>query len=604
MTNEVQEEETIQVHCTRRPDPLLSASILSRLLFTWAYPLLKLGAQRPLEEIDLNDLNNLETSAFNRKKIEDMWQKEKMTKRKNLGRALFWDYLQSTRWAQVLLVINMTARIVQALALGLLMEQFGRFDSADDSEGKDAVSSRSMQGYLYAGLLVVCGLIAFLSKQQQFFETYRKGIQLRVGMVAAIYSKTLRLPSVGIDGVNSSAGRVTNLASNDVERFLRTSVTATFLILAPFCVSIILLVGIYVIGPVFAVGYGLLFLLVPLQLYLGRKFAGFRSKIAAITDDRVSLISQAVSGVRVMKYNGWERNFNERVSNIRSKEVANLLRASRFKALNEALFYFTSLAVSVFIFTVHVLMGGELTPKNVFTTMTLMSIVQFILTKHAPAAVAGLSECYISCKRIQAFFELPDRAELHQKVHPSDERINEGFVSDVESPRDVISLSGVTCHWKGSGDADRDDPSFAESAKVALSEISLTFKTKQLYCIIGKVASGKSALLHALAGELPVSKGEISRNYNSLSYAVQDPWIMNGSVRENIVMGLAFDQEWYAAVVEACGLVPDISGFLHGDLTVVGDRGIQCSGGQRARLGLARAVYCDSEVLLLDDPLR
>jgi ATP-binding cassette subfamily C (CFTR/MRP) protein 4 len=139
--------------------------------------------------------------------------------------------------------------------------------------------------------------------------------------------------------------------------------------------------------------------------------------------------------------------------------------------------------------------------------------------------------------------------------------------------------------------------------KIALENISLTFKDKALYCVIGKVGSGKSALLQALAGELPVSSGRIIKDYSSVAYAAQDPWIMDGSVRENITMGLPYKEDWYHQVVDACGLVPDIDGFLHGDLTIVGDRGVQCSGGQKARIGLARALYRDADVLLLDDPL-
>jgi ATP-binding cassette subfamily C (CFTR/MRP) protein 4 len=439
-------------------------------------------------------------------------------------------------------------------------------------------------------------------------------IQLRLGLVAAIYAKTLRLPSVG--GANSvTSGHLTNLASNDVERFLSISVTSVFLLLGPFEAIAILIVGISVIGPAFAVGYGLLFLLLPLQMYLSRRFVQFRSQVAAITDNRVSLVSQAVSGVRVMKLNGWELEFNKRISKTRSEEVAKLQNASRFKALNEACYYFTSLAVSVFIFTVHILMGGSLTPRNVFTTMTLLNIVQFTLTKHVPNAVMGLSECYVSCKRIQAFFELPERI-----VSTSIESETTVGQEDAVGSREVLSLSGVTCYWNvnckptsdhrplirkaltlSSSSTDKlNDP---ESLKVALSDISLTFKSKELYCIIGKVGSGKSALLQTLAEELPVSDGQVTRNYHSLSYATQDPWIMDGSVRENIVMGLPFNEDWYRKVLEACGLVPDIADFSYGDLTVVGDRGVQCSGGQKARIGLARALYRDSEVLILDDPL-
>ena len=590
---------------SRKESSLKNATLLSQICFSWAYPLLKLGAKRPLQEIDLDELDTLDTSAYNKSKIEEMWQQEIISKRKNLARALFSDYLKTTWLAQVLMCINMGARIVQAWALGLLMEQFGRFDVGDSSEGNGSVDAKN--AYFYSGIIILSGLVAFPSKQSQFFETYRKGMQLRVGLVASIYAKTLRLPAVGIEAKkNVTAGNITNLASNDVERFIQASVAATFLILGPLIAIIILVVGMHIIGPVFAAGYGLLVFLIPLQMFVGRRFAHYRSKVAAFTDERVSLVSQAISGVRVMKYNGWEEDFAARITEIRVKEVAALQRASRYKALNESIFYVGGLSVSVFIFAIHEVLGGELTPKNVFTTMTLLNIVQFILTKHVPNAVMGLSECYVSCARIQAFFELPEQKMDALENGPSTSACMATHQDiALHDSKEVLSLSDVTCHWKGWMDpyAGDEKQCTEEDLPVALSGISLSCRTNQLYCVIGKVGSGKSAFLQALAGELAVSKGTIRRSYKTLSYCAQSPWIMNGSVRQNILMGNAFSERWYLEVIKACRLLPDIARFQNGDETIVGDRGVQLSGGQKARIGLARVLFCDADVLLLDDPL-
>jgi len=325
----------------RPPDPLESASLWSRCTFSWIYPLLKLGSgsgsgsgsfdnPNPLQEEDLYTLNEAESSAYNRRRIEALWEAEVTSGRRNFARALFWDYIRTTWSAQVYMAINMTARIGQAVALGMLMEQF-RIDENDSGNGDrndngDATAAATTtKGYLYAGIMVLCGLIAFPSKQQQFFHTYRKGLQIRAGVVAAIYAKTLRLPSTApstapsisisssttnnCDSNNNTtqvtSGHVINLASNDVERFSMTSVTLTFLLQGPFVAMAILILGMReeIMGPVFAVGYGLLLLLLPLQVYLSRKFVWFRSQIAGMTDARVGIISQAINGARVMKLN-------------------------------------------------------------------------------------------------------------------------------------------------------------------------------------------------------------------------------------------------------------------------------------------------------------
>lgn len=552
-----------------------SEGIISRFFFHSAFPILKLVSKRPLKETDLPELHKLEFSSYNRVIIEKIWDAEVKSGRKNLGRALFAEYITSTWKTQLIAFINTIVRIGQAWSLGMLMEQFGKFDSdVSISENVD-----SKKGYLHATLLVVCGLIAFSTKQHVFFQTYRKGLQLKVGLIATIYHKTLRLPSAGIDVSN---GYITNLASNDVDRFGQTSVSAVFLFVGPVASVLILCLGIFVTGPAFAAGFSLLLILLPIQMYAGQKFAQFRSKVAALTDARVSLVSQTVHGNRVMKFNGWEENFREKISIIRQKETNVLYRASIFKAFNEALFYFTSLMVSVFTFTIDVLMNGNvLSPKTVFTAITLFNMLQYILAKHIPNAITGLAECFISCKRIQAFLTLPEWHLNGQEGKMMD-------IKRISNTHEVLSLSHVYCFWDRSCSA------------LALSDVSLSLEAGKLYCLIGIVGSGKSALLSSIAGEMSLSEGLIKRKYTSLSYAVQDPWIMDATVRENIVMGSHFDQTWYDKVFNACGLNND---FSLGDLQILGERGVQCSGGQRARIGLARALYCDSDILLLDDCL-
>lgn len=399
----------------------------------------------------------------------------------------------------------------------------------------------------------------------------------------------MRLPSVGNEATNLTSGHVTNLASNDVERFLLTSVYCNFIVLGPLEALLILGMGIYIIGPVFCAGYALLCLLVPFQFWLSRRFAELRGRIAKETDARVSWVSQAVYGARIMKQNGFESMFLDRIAGQRHKEIQQLQTTSRLKAVNEAIYYFSSAVVATFIFCVHVAIGGILTPEIVYTTLTLLGILQFTLTKHIPNAIMGLSECYVSCQRLQAFLDLP---EISIPPVVSEE-------TNAAQHSAILSMSNVTCYWDSAIAGSTNRPT-----KLALSDISLEFDRGKLYCVIGKIGSSKSALLQALSGELPITSGSIDRQARSLRYASQDPWIMDGSIRDNILMGLEYDAEWYEQVIDACALRQDLLNFSNGDETIVGDRGVQCSGGQKARIGLARAFYQqDADMILLDDPL-
>jgi len=584
----------------RPPNPLKDATLASTLLFDWAWPLLKLGSARPLEEADLPQVHPHDSSAYNRSYIDRIW-KQCQQERKSLARGLLQDFFQTTIKCQFLLAMNSAARIGQAVALGLLMEQFSSSPSLS-TEGDNNYSTNKNNGYIWSGVMVFCGLIAFLTKQRLYFEMHRKGLQLRVGIIAKLYEKTLILSSITTNAAASSlsSGQLTNLASNDVERFLMAAVPSLFITIGPFEAIAILLIGIQVIGPVFAIGHALFLFLIPVQFYLGRQFRINRSKVAAYTDARVTLVGQAVSGARIMKMNGWEYEFEKRIAMHRSREISKLKRTSRYKALNEAVSYFSSVVAAVIIFAFHVgILGGTLTPRSVYTCLSLLNILHLSLSKQIPSAVMNLSECYISSKRIQNFLELPD---------VTDDNIYRGDDDRGEREQNMISLSHVSCFWDDNGENDTNknekDSVSKRQSNAALVDLSLSFEMGKLYCISGKVGCGKTALLLTLSGELKVSNGTVIRKYSSLGYAAQNAWIMNGSIKENITMGLPFKKEWYNKVVDACGLRLDFDHqFFNGDQTVVGDRGVQCSGGQRSRIGLARVFYKDPEVLLLDDPL-
>lgn len=464
--------------------------------------------------------------------------------------------------------------------MGMLLDQFS------DEDGTISTKVRNRNSYVWCAVLIGCGFITFLSKQQLLFETYRKGMQIHIGLCGLLFDKILRISSTSTSDC-VSAGKITNLASNDVARYQMAAISTIWIIVVPIEAVVILIIGVRTLGPTFAIGHALLLGLIPIQFYLSRCFVKFRRKVASFTDARVTLVSQAVSGARLMKMNGWELEFEARISALRAKEVQILKTASRFKALNDAIYFSSSSVIASIIFTVHVFLGNELSPRIVYTAMTLLNILHFSITKHLANSMMHLSEGYVSSERIQTFLEVPDASSLVMK---RDKRIGS---------QPVITFANVSCKWGDNKQVDEGDTASAS----ALSDVSLSFKAGKLNCVSGKVGSGKSALLLSLAGELAVVGGTVTRSYSSLAYASQTPWIMNGSVRENIIMDQSFRQDWYDKVIDACGLRLDLSLFVHGDKTVVGDRGIQISGGQKARVGLARAFYKDTDILLLDDPL-
>eukprot|EP00934_Nitzschia_sp_Nitz4_P006161 Nitzschia sp. Nitz4//scaffold366_size23882//2073//6107//NITZ4_008438-RA/size23882-processed-gene-0.30-mRNA-1//-1//CDS//3329549299//6151//frame0 len=591
----------------RTPNMLENASAFSKLFFQWPFPLLKLGLERPLEEADLPEIMKVDSSRFCRDDFMRIWEAEmeRNPVRPSLHWALVKNYLTSLWYIQPLLGLAAAAKIVQAVALGYLIQSFE--------------TGEAREGYKWASLLVLSGVVILFEHHHVFLITWRKGMQLRASCVAAIYAKSLRLSSTHHE-TNSSTGKIMNLASNDVERFLQAALFVNHLFWAPLQAIAILVVGCFILGPAFAAGFGLLVaVFVPFQFRLSRKFAFFRSQVAAITDQRVNFVSQAINGARVMKMSGYEWRFLDRIRDIRTKEVAQIAKANRLKASNETLFFSSNVIISLTIFLTHVFTGGTLRPRDVFTVFTLINILQLEVTKHVSMGVMAISEVSVSIRRIQAYLEFPELPRIELPGHGEKVDGPTETESDSETNHVPLSLSNVNCFWNDvrrithpekeeekegkAEDNGTDDESSTAALTLALSNVSVDFPRGQLTCIIGPVGSGKSALVQALVGELPVHSGIMKRSYSTLAYAAQDPWIMDGTVQSNITMGVAFNQEWYDRVVDSCGLRPDFQQFLNGDQTVVGDRGVQCSGGQRARIGLARALYRDAEVLIVDDPL-
>jgi len=647
----------------RPTHPFLEASLISKILFIWPYQLMnkkKKGDKNApaIKESDLPNVLDQDTSEENLRKFQELWQAEKDRAAKvaerakakaaaaasgsngdkggrgkgdipvvlpkgaypSLHRAIITDFFSTMWFVQPFMCASSAAKLVQALALGYLLQSF-------EADAEDLDEKAKGKGYLWAGILVLSGFVVLMEHHHVFFWTWRKGMQYRIASIAAIYDKSLRLkststtdqllPSSSTGGKSSttsataSSGKIVNIATNDVERFLLASLFASYIIWAPLQSFAILGLGWHVIGWSFAAGFGvLIFILVPLQLWLSKKFAMLRTKIAAITDERVTLVSQAVSGVRVMKMAGWEDNFEDRIAKIRKAETDQIERVNRYRALNEAIFYVSNVTTSVLVFLIHVGSGGVLTPRNVFTTMVLMNVAQLEITKHLSLAVMGVSECWVSIGRIQKFLESPE-LEINPEVP---------LICD-DNPEAALQISNATCHWNGSGTrsssatvsssnsvSDNGSADVSEmdttGLVVAVNDVNLDFDMSQLTCIIGEVGSGKSALIQMLAGELPLSKGALKRKAGtSLAYAPQDPWIMDGTVKENILLGRPYDEDTYERIIVACGLSVDFAQLRDGEDTIVGDRGVQLSGGQRARIALARAFYRDADILLLDDPL-
>ncbi len=268
----------------RPPNPLSQASLLSKSFFMWPYSLLKVGMERSLEEHDLPHIMEQESSVHNRNLFEKVWNDElervekynstnKRHIQPSLYRALMTDFFKTTWIIQPIVLLSSIARMVMSVALGNLTQAF--------------ITRNGLDGYLWAGILVLCNFIVLMEHHFVFFIISRKGMNMRTAAVAAIFSKSLRLGSISISrGTltnHITSGQIMNLVSNDVERFYLTSIYISYIVWAPTQAIGILIIGIKLIGLAFVIGMGLLmFIFIPFQVYLSKNFASVRSKVSVM----------------------------------------------------------------------------------------------------------------------------------------------------------------------------------------------------------------------------------------------------------------------------------------------------------------------------------
>lgn len=285
--------------------------------------------------------------------------------------------------------------------------------------------------------------------------------------------------------------------------------------------------------------------------------------------------------MKAIKLYAWGTAFINRLNYIRNDlELQTLRKIGAASAITNFTWSTTPFLVSCCTFAVFVATNaGALTTDIVFPALTLFNLLTFPLAI-LPMVITSIIEASVAVGRLTSYFTADELQDDAVNVEPEVEGVGE------ESVR--IRNASFTWH--------RDEP------RLPLQDINFSGHKGELSCIVGRVGSGKSSMLNAMLGDLRKIKGEVTLR-GTVAYVAQSPWVMNASVKDNIVFGHKWDQRFYDRTVKACALLEDFAALPDGDQTEVGERGISLSGGQKARLTLARAVYARADIYLLDDPL-
>ncbi|KAK1940462.1 Multidrug resistance-associated protein 1 [Phytophthora citrophthora] len=560
--------------------PIRTASFLSMVSMAWIQPLISLGAKRALEREDVWAASPEDTCKILRVKFDQELQAINSSQSPPFGIPRVALALVKTFPRQIAVVFASDLLfIVGSMIMSFLVEAI--LDHINDRDYAFPVKN----GYILVVLLSIVAFVSMMSFNFAWFISSRVGVNMRSLLLDVVYRKSLRLSSESRQKYTS--GEIMTLVSVDIDRVFNGMMNGPWVFLAPvsFAVTVVL-IG-FLFDPIAAVaGLVLLIVVLATSFSLAKRIGRARRELLPVTEERLRVTSEALQGIRVAKFYAWNESVANRVERIRREEVKRYRRFHFLQILNSALLFLTPTFLAGVTVGVYVLYHGSFSVIQAFTLIAVINVSRQGVNAF-PLGIADLSQSAVACHRIDEFLDSNELATDPSGASNRSEPLTKGS----------ILVEDAQFCWSAAN-------SHLETAKgFSLEGINLHVASGSLVMVVGTVGSGKSSLLQALLGEMKMTDGRMDIT-GETAYVSQEAWIRNASLRDNIVFEGEFDSERYENVLTASQFALDLDALPSGDRTEIGERGINLSGGQKARVSVARALYRQSaDILLLDDPL-
>ena len=603
------------------------ASLPSKLIFGYIWKLVFIGWRRPLETSDLEGvLEDCDGCALNTSSLQANLSS---SSHNNMKTRLLYGLIRLAAYdmaaAGVGKLLGDLLGFIQPLAVtGILNFLLVRGAGGRDAEWGVPGAQMEM-GYWWFIAVVISSLLQNLCLHRQHHHSIRAGLHARSALSGLVFEKMLKLTPTS--RLRFGSGKVQNLGTVDPNSVGMLCWYFHYTWAAPMQLAISMAMLYSTLGPSSFVGLAALVALVPLQGYIGSLLTSLTKKVLVKTDARLKLSSEALTGVRLVKVLGLESSFIERIVKERLGEVSEKWWVALTSAMNTAAVEGGPLVASILALTTYgMTASAPLSPPTAFTALALFQILRLPIML-LPMLTGQIASAQASLGRLSEFLAAPEIFD-YRKEPPQGKAAQ--FTEACLRWGAAASSSGDTVPVPQSSTS---SPS-SDSAIIINNEFSLdlddvSIPAGGITAVVGPVGSGKSSLLAALLGDLTLERGIVKvqggarRGVDNecrkdpaveagsarssptpiIGYAAQTPFILNCSVRDNILFGSSYDPERYASVLADCALVDDLATLEQGDATEIGERGINLSGGQKARLSLARALYSPASLILLDDPL-
>ncbi|KAI9595929.1 hypothetical protein BDF19DRAFT_422368 [Syncephalis fuscata] len=595
--------------------PLARANWFSRLTFGWIGSLVSLGQKPILTEVDMPPISDDDNCRNLSDTMLDAWRIELDRVRHIKGATpSLWRVLFRTL-KSILLISGVMSVLVAGLKIAeaILLGQFIYFFQDPQAPNRT--------GYLWALALIGVTMTHACLQSQYIFPARRMGFQARTGLIAVLYRKMLRLPASSL----ISSGEAINIISNDTQCFETLAPLLHDLWIGPTESMIVIFLLCITLGWPALIGVGIVVISVPVNAWITRQLMFIRMGLVTHRDSRIRLLSDIFHGIELIKLSAWEEPLENEANKQRNEEMQFFLQNLKYATVLFSFFSNITNVLAISTFAVYVAIGNELQPDIVFSSLALLNIVRLAVGTRFPAALRLLAECIVAARRIVSLLTLPENAPL--SIDDSRSLISDPSLNDSSVSKPIMEFRNANFTWapltqpllpvKSKVIANKhematDIPLKSNSeANNVLKNISFDLLDEELLVVVGPVGGGKSSLCMAALQEIHAVSGNaafFTTNTNTagrgrIGYAQQQPFLLSGTVRDNITFGEPYDPDWFARVVEACALREDLEKLSHGDMTFVGERGITLSGGQKARVALARAIYTPADYYVFDDPL-
>ena len=584
--------------------PYYKSNCLGKFFFNWTRYAMNTANKAPLKIVDFKGLGEQDQSQNLLKPLLEKWTSEKNKKEDVIldENAFFYAILKTYYlWIIALTFLNLcidSLKYLQIYFYDSIIQYFEYYHSPEKNEPP------FLPIYINALGLVLIKISKTFFHHQVKFISQALGVKAANAVTALIYEKVTKT-SIFIKS-QISEGEILNFIQVDSEKLNFLFASLPKILTVPFNLIVSFYALFLFFGKSFIFGLKILVIMILIIWYIQHRYLVNTKEMLKKKDKRMRLTTHTFHIIKILKLFGWEDEFRENIDNKRNDElinIKNILYLTAFRTfVNSNLSLLTSLA-SIGGYTYYY---GAMEVKTLFSSTKLVKEVAVPLVD-IPQFITDLNSLMISLRRIQNFLVVKD-IEISKKIERNINLIKNDSNND-DSIGNHIAIDFRNCDFGIKGEEKIAKDEYKKVAdKVLLKEIDLSINKGDLVSIIGETGSGKTCLINSILKNLELlNENNPEKKYyifsNKISYACQDPWIMNGTIRDNIIFYDKFDKERYNKVVNACQLDKDFENLKHGDKTEIGSTGNNISGGQRARIALARAIYKDADIYLFDDPI-